>query len=87
MWRGTSASRSYGRYFSPHELNPKWTRAIPPAASLTKIGPLSRIHESSIGRGRASTPSPQNRRTSACCWGSQTMTTSSNAAIALATVA
>src|SRR5918994_4467254 len=87
MRRGTCASRSYGRYFSPHELNPKWTSAMRPAASRTKIGPLSRIHESSIGSGRISTPSAHRRRTSACCSGSQTMTTGSKAAIALATAA
>ena len=87
MCFGTSASRSYGRYLLPHELNRKCTSATPPLPSVTKIGPLSRIHESSIGIGRISTPSPHIARASDACSGSVTITTGSNAATALAMVA
>ena len=51
----TAASRSYGRNRSPHELNLKSTPAIFPRPSVTKIGPESRIHESSIGISTTST--------------------------------
>ncbi len=87
MCFGTSASRSNGRYLLPHELKRKWTSATPPFASVTKIGPLSRIHESSIGIGRISTPSPHIARASDACSGSVTITTGSNAATAFAMVA
>jgi len=54
---------------------------------VTKIGPLSRIQESSIGSSIGSTPAPQRRRTSSACPGLHTIVTGSNAATARATPA
>ena len=58
-----------------------------PRPSVTKTGPLSRIHESSIGIGRISTPSDRWRRASSTCSGFATITTGSKPAIAFATSA
>ncbi len=52
--RVTSASLSYGRYFSPHELKGKSATARRPSGPSRKYGPLSRIHESSIGSSTTS---------------------------------
>src|SRR5215469_8696232 len=84
---GTCASRSYGKKRSPQELNRKCTSASRPCGSRTKIGPLSRIQESSMGTGRISMPPPQWSRASPAWAGPATMITGSNAAIARATVA
>ena len=62
---GTSASLSYGVNcsFQPSKWN--WTAATRPSASRTKMGPLSRIHESSSGMTRTSTSGPSSLRASA----------------------
>ncbi len=55
---------------------------------MTKIGPLSRIHESSSGISMTSTPEPVAFWASAASAGSEaTRVTGSNAAMALATAA
>ena len=73
--------------FSPQPLKPNCTPARPPSPSVRKIGPESRAQESSSGSSETSTPSPQSRRASAAWRGSATISTGSNAAIALATAA
>jgi hypothetical protein len=78
---------SYGRNFSPQELKRNWTSATFPPSSMTKIGPLSRIQESSIGISTGSTPVPQRRRMSSACPGLHSIVTGSNAATARATPA
>ena len=81
------ASRSYGRNFSPHPLNPKSTPARGPSPAVTIKGPLSRIHESSIGSPSTSTASPHASCTSAPAPGAATINTGSNTEIARARAA
>ncbi len=60
----TAASLSQGGKRSPHALKRKCTPARSPAPSTTKIGPLSRIHESSIGSSiRSMSPESIRRAT------------------------
>jgi hypothetical protein len=58
-----------------------------PVSSRTKIGPVSRIQESSIARSSTSTPPVTAARASATSAGRATSVTGSKAAIALTTVA
>jgi hypothetical protein len=81
------ASRSYGRNFSPHPLNLKSTPARGPSPAVTIKGPLSRIHESSIGSPSTSTASPHASCTSAPAPGAATINTGSNTEIARARAA
>ena len=67
--------------------NPKLTTATCPASLRTKIGPLSRTHESSIGMGSGSTVAPQRFRTSVSSPGLQIIVSGSKPAIARATPA
>src|SRR4051812_42077128 len=83
----TSTSSSNGANFSPQALKPKSTPARRPAPSSTKIGPESRIHESSIGISETVTASPHAARASLRRAGGATIVTGSKAAIALATAA
>ena len=59
----TAASLSYGANFSPHALKPKCDRRAPASLSSakTKIGPVSRSHESSIGSSTTSTAAASAR--------------------------
>ena len=54
-----AASFSYGTYFSPQELNVKSLIASVPSGCVTKIGPLSRSQESSMGSSTTSTSRPR----------------------------
>ena len=83
----TAASLSYGRKRSPHELKRKSTAVTDPPAPTAKIGPESRIHESSIGSSRTSTPAASTALASRPAPGAATITTGSNALIAFATAA
>ena len=56
----TAASASHGDHFSPHALNRKCSAWRNPSSATTTIGPVSRIHESSIGSATTSTPAPQH---------------------------
>jgi hypothetical protein len=74
--------------FSPQELKPKCTPARRPSPSSTKIGPLSRSQESSIGSSTTSTwPVSAARASAASCASAQTMVSGSKAATALAVAA
>ena len=82
---GSRASSAWGCQRSPQALKPNLTAATSPAASRTKIGPLSRVQESSIGSSRTSISDgvpPQAWRTSAARPGGQTTRTGSKAATA-----
>ena len=54
----TAASLSHDGALPPHALKPKWVMATVPSPSTTKIGPLSRIQQSSIGISATSTELP-----------------------------
>ena len=84
---GKSASCWCGCQRPPQALNPKLTTATCPASLRTKIGPLSRTHESSIGMGSGSTVAPQRFRTSVSSPGLQIIVSGSKPAMARATPA
>ncbi len=83
------ASRSKGSNFSPQALKPNCTAArAPVASSSVKIGPESRIHESSMPSSTTSTLAASAARASAASAASATtIVTGSKAATALATPA
>ena len=59
--------------------------ALAPAASMTKVGPESRSHESSMGTATTRTVAPHRTQASAANSGSASMVRGSNRAIACAT--
>jgi hypothetical protein len=71
----------------PQALKRQCTPATAPLSSVTKVGPVSRIQLSLIGRGSTSTPTPQASETSAASAGLHTMVTGSNCAMVWATSA
>ena len=71
----------------PHELKPKSTAATSPLWLVTKTGPLSLVHESSISISATCTDDPQWSMHVGGAPGLQIITTGSNAAIVRATSA